>query len=72
MPLPDFNWADCDTPWNYITDDLLPRYLELSANQVVARPVLAEPFSDELAAGRLLRRRPDLLDDRIAQWQLTA
>ncbi|MCU1644777.1 MAG: hypothetical protein JWN03_5052 [Nocardia sp.] len=71
-PLPNFNWADRDTRWNYITNDLLPRYLELSANQAVARPVLAEPFSDKLASGRLLRRLPDLLGDLSAEWQLTA
>ncbi|WP_067813183.1 hypothetical protein [Nocardia inohanensis] len=70
-PLPNFNWADRDTRWNYITNDLLPRYLELSANQAVARPVLAEPFSDKLAHGRLLARLPDLLADLTAEWQLT-
>ncbi|MFB8006815.1 hypothetical protein [Nocardia sp. NPDC056000] len=70
-PLPDFNWADRDTRWNYITHDLLPRYLELSANQPIARPILAEPFTDKLASGRLLRRLPDLLGDLTAQWQLT-
>ncbi|MEV6065969.1 hypothetical protein AB0L82_05390 [Nocardia sp. NPDC052001] len=70
-PLPNFNWADRDTRWNYITHDLLPRYLELSANQSIARPILAEPFTDKLASGRLLRRLPDLLGDLTAQWQLT-
>lgn len=70
-PLPDFDWADRDTRWNYITHDLLPRYLELCANPVVARPVLAQPFSDMLASGRLLRRLPDLLADMTSQWQLT-
>ncbi|WP_327145098.1 hypothetical protein [Nocardia sp. NBC_01327] len=70
-PLPNFNWADRDTRWNYITNDLLPRYLELSANQAIARPVLAEPFSDKLAEGRLVRRLPDLLGDLTAEWQLT-
>lgn len=70
-PLPNFNWSDRDTRWNYITNDLLPRYLELSANQAVARPILAEPFSEKLAAGRLLRRLPDLIADLTAEWQLT-
>ncbi|UGT42478.1 hypothetical protein LTV02_03395 [Nocardia yamanashiensis] len=70
-PLPDFNWADRDTRWNYITNDLLPRYLELCANEAVARPVLAEPFSVKLANGRLLSRLPDLLADLTAEWRLT-
>ncbi|WP_245717632.1 hypothetical protein [Nocardia jejuensis] len=71
-PLPNFNWADRDTRWHYITNDLLPRYLELSADQAVARPVLAEPFSAKLAQGRMLARLPDLLADLTAQWQLTS
>ncbi|GAB0101741.1 hypothetical protein JMUB6875_07050 [Nocardia sp. JMUB6875] len=70
-PLPDFNWADRDTRWNYITHDLLPRYLELCANPAVARPVLAVPFSTMLSNGRLIQRLPDLLADMTAQWQLT-
>ncbi|MTE13615.1 hypothetical protein [Nocardia aurantiaca] len=70
-PLPDFNWADRDTRWNYIVHDLLPRYLELCANPAAARPVLAVPFSVMLAKGRLMQRLPDLLADMTAQWQLT-
>ncbi|MVU77028.1 hypothetical protein GPX89_07175 [Nocardia sp. ET3-3] len=70
-PLPDFDWADRDTRWNYITHDLLPRYLELCANPAVARPILAVPFSTMLDNGRLVRRLPDLLGDMTAQWQLT-
>ncbi|WP_040810137.1 hypothetical protein [Nocardia concava] len=70
-PLPDFNWADRDTRWNYITHDLLPRYLELCANPAVARPVLAVPFSTMLSNGRLIQRLPDLLADMTSQWQLT-
>ncbi|MGW4356856.1 hypothetical protein ACWELJ_32710 [Nocardia sp. NPDC004582] len=71
-PLPDFNWADRDTRWTYITGDLLPRYLELCANPAVARPVLAEPFSAKLVHGRLVQRLPDLLADMTSQWRLTA
>ncbi|AYF78260.1 hypothetical protein D7D52_35510 [Nocardia yunnanensis] len=70
-PLPDFDWADRDTRWNYITHDLLPRYLELCANPSVARPLLAVPFPDMLTNGRLVRRLPDLLADLTAQWRLT-
>ncbi|MFE3189615.1 hypothetical protein ACFXHA_11445 [Nocardia sp. NPDC059240] len=70
-PLPDFNWADRDTRWNYITHDLLPRYLELCANPAVARPVLAVPFPVMLSSGRLVQRLPDLLADMTAQWQVT-
>ncbi|MFI6866855.1 hypothetical protein [Nocardia sp. NPDC050406] len=71
-PLPDFNWADRATRWHYITHDLLPSYLAMVANPAVARPVLAEPFSDKLVHGRLVMRLPDLLADVSSQWQLTA
>ncbi|MCP9624181.1 hypothetical protein NMK54_28965 [Nocardia otitidiscaviarum] len=71
-PLPDFNWADRDTRWHYIVNDLLPSYLAMVADPVVARPVLAEPFPAKLANGRLLVRLPDLLADVTSQWQLTA
>ncbi|MGW5109966.1 hypothetical protein [Nocardia sp. NPDC004123] len=70
-PLPDFNWADRDTRWNYITHDLLPRYLELCANPAAARPVLAVPFPVMLTTGRLVQRLPDLLADLTSQWQVT-
>ncbi|WP_245722133.1 hypothetical protein [Nocardia crassostreae] len=70
-PLPDFNWADRDTRWHYITNDLLPRYLELCANEAFARPILAEPFPAKLAQGRLLTRLPDILADMTQQWRVT-
>ncbi|WP_245720496.1 hypothetical protein [Nocardia uniformis] len=70
-PLPNFNWADRETRWHYITNDLLPNYLALVENEAVARPVLAEPFPNKLAQGRLLMRLPDLLADMSAEWQLT-
>ncbi|MEC3954032.1 hypothetical protein VMT65_13425 [Nocardia sp. CDC153] len=70
-PLPDFNWADRDTRWNYITHDLLPRYLELCENPAVARAVLAVPFSTMLVNGRLVQRLPDVLADMTKEWQLT-
>lgn len=71
-PLPNFNWADRETRWHYITNDLLPSYLALVSNEAVARPVLAEPFRDKLTHGRMLMRLPDLIADMTAEWQLTA
>ncbi|GAB2728107.1 hypothetical protein [Nocardia thraciensis] len=70
-PMPDFNWADRDTRWAYIVADLVPRYAEMQAAPALARPVLAEPFPEKLAAGRLLRRLPDLIADLTSQWQVT-
>ncbi|MEG8178706.1 hypothetical protein GZH49_09165 [Nocardia terpenica] len=71
VPLPNFNWADRDTRWTYITGDLLPRYTDLQADPPGARAVLSEPFAAKLAAGRLLRRLPDLVADLTGHWQLT-
>ncbi|MBF6212698.1 hypothetical protein IU433_19840 [Nocardia puris] len=70
MPLPDFNWADRDTRWTYITGDLVPRHIDLESNAALAATVLGEPFADKLARGRLLPRLPDLLADLTAHWQL--
>ncbi|MFF0456581.1 hypothetical protein [Nocardia africana] len=71
-PLPDFNWADRDPRWAYITGDLVPCYERMQAAPGPARQVLSVPFAGDLAAGRLLNRLPDLLTDLTSQWQLTA
>ncbi|MEV5651670.1 hypothetical protein AB0L57_25755 [Nocardia sp. NPDC052254] len=71
-PLPSFNWADRDQRWTYITGDLVPCYSRLQANPGFAHRVLSVPFAEDLAAGRLLTRLPDLLADMTSQWQLTA
>ncbi|MCC3312164.1 hypothetical protein [Nocardia africana] len=71
-PLPDFNWADRDPRWTYITGDLVPCYERMQAAPGMARQVLSVPFAGDLAAGRLLNRLPDLLTDLTSQWQLTA
>lgn len=71
-PLPDFNWADRDPRWTYITGDLVPCYERMQATPGLARQVLSVPFAGDLAAGRLLNRLPDLLADLTSQWQLTA
>lgn len=69
-PLPDFNWADREPRWTYITGDLVPCYERMQADPRLAQQVLSVPFAGDLAAGRLLNRLPDLLTDLTAQWQL--
>ncbi|MFI5779726.1 hypothetical protein [Nocardia sp. NPDC051570] len=71
-PLPDFDWADRDTRWTYITGDLVPRYTELRSNRAAAQAVLSVPFPDQLAHNRLSVRLPELLGDLTGQWCLTA
>ncbi|MCM6774251.1 hypothetical protein NDR87_12285 [Nocardia sp. CDC159] len=72
MPLPNFNWADRDSRWTYITGDLLPRYVELQSNRAAAQALLSVPFPEQLARGRLVVRLPELIADLTSQWQLTA
>jgi len=69
-PLPDFNWADRENRWTYITGDLVPRYIELMTNRPLASLVLGESHWQKLGNGRLVARLPDLLADLGTQWQL--
>ncbi|UGT56704.1 hypothetical protein [Nocardia asteroides] len=69
-PLPDFNWADRDTRWAYIVDDLLPRHLELCLDRARALSVFREPFQAKLDRGRMLARLPELITDLTTQWQV--
>ncbi|WP_280484838.1 hypothetical protein [Nocardia cyriacigeorgica] len=70
-PLPNWNWADRDARWAYITGDLVPRHIDMKSDADLAATVLAEPFPDKLARGRLLQRLPDVLADMTTQWQLS-
>lgn len=70
MPLPDFNWADRDARWAYITADLVPRHLDLAADMAHAVTVYAEPFPAKLTRGRMLGRLPELIADLTSQWQV--
>ncbi|MFD6160778.1 hypothetical protein ACFWF7_15290 [Nocardia sp. NPDC060256] len=69
-PLPDFNWADRDTRWTYITGDLVPRHVDMELNPALAPAVLGEPFWNKLARGRLVPRLPELIADLTSQWQI--
>lgn len=70
VPLPGFNWADRDTRWAYIVDDLLPRHLELCLDRARALSVFREPFQAKLARGRMFARLPELITDLTTQWQV--
>ncbi|MFE9320570.1 hypothetical protein ACIHDR_06840 [Nocardia sp. NPDC052278] len=69
-PLPDFNWADRDTRWAYITGDLVLRHIDMESNRPFAEVVLGESFWSKLAHGRMIARIPDLIADLTTQWQL--
>ncbi len=70
VPLPGFNWADRETRWAYIVDDLLPRHLDLCRDQTRALSVFREPFQAKLARGRMFARLPELITDLTTQWQV--
>ncbi|WP_280216579.1 hypothetical protein [Nocardia neocaledoniensis] len=70
VPLPGFNWADRETRWAYIVDDLLPRHLDLCLDQARALSVFREPFQAKLARGRMFARLPELITDLTTQWQV--
>ncbi|MFI6361522.1 hypothetical protein ACIBG0_02105 [Nocardia sp. NPDC050630] len=69
-PLPDFNWADRDARWTYITGDLVLRHIDMESNRPFAEVVLGESFWSKLAHGRMIARIPDLIADLTTQWQL--
>lgn len=70
IPLPDFNWADRDSRWAYLTADLVPRHLDLTADPARAVSVYTDPFPGKLARGRILARLPELIADLTTQWQV--
>ncbi|MGW6426085.1 hypothetical protein ACWF82_25705 [Nocardia sp. NPDC055053] len=70
MPLPDFNWADRDARWAYITADLVPCHLDLATDMANAVTVYSEPFPAKLTRGRMLGRLPELIADLTTQWQV--
>lgn len=71
-PLPDFNWADRDSRWTYITGDLVPRHIELMTNRPLASLVLGRSHWQNLENGRLSARLPDLLADLGTRWHVVS
>ncbi|WP_328403607.1 hypothetical protein [Nocardia sp. NBC_00403] len=69
-PLPDFNWADRDTRWAYITGDLVPRHVDMERNPPFAAAWLGESFWNKLARGRMIQRIPELIADMTTQWRI--
>ena len=70
-PLPDFNWADREPRWRYISEDLAPSYTRMVAESPdKAAALLRIPFADQMAGGRLVPRLPDLLHDLTSTWEL--
>jgi hypothetical protein len=70
-PLPDFNIADKDSRWDYISHDTLPAYQQfLRDHPDEARAIIASSVSDRVALQRLSQRWPQLADDLLTNWDV--
>jgi hypothetical protein len=70
-PLPDFNVADKDARWDYITHDTLPAYQQLLRDHPdQARAIIASPVEDRLAQQRLAQRWPQLAQHMVNDWDV--
>lgn len=71
-PLPDFNVADRDARWDYITHDTLPAYQRLLRDHPEqARQIVASPVEDRISEQRLANRWPQLAEDMLTDWHLS-
>ncbi len=70
-PLPDFNVADKDARWDYISHDTLPAYQQLLRDHPdQARAIVASPVEDRVADQRLSHRWPQLAEDMLTNWDV--
>jgi hypothetical protein len=70
-PLPDFNIADKDARWAYITQDTLPGYQRLLRDHPdQARAIVASPVEYRLAQQRLAERWPQLAQHMLNDWDV--
>jgi hypothetical protein len=70
-PLPDFNIADKNSRWNYITTDTLPAYQQLLQNNPdLARQIVATPLDERINQQLLSNRLPQIEHDMLTNWKL--
>ncbi|MDT5281866.1 MAG: hypothetical protein QOJ20_3061 [Mycobacterium sp.] len=70
-PLPDFDIADRDARWDYITHDTLPAYQKLlHEHPEQASQIVASPVEDRISQQRLAHRWPKLADELLTGWHL--
>jgi len=70
-PLPDFNVADREARWDYITHDTLPAYQRLRDHPEQAHQIVASSVEDRISQQRLGRRWPPLAEDLLTGWRLS-
>ena len=72
-PLPAFNWADRGPRWEYIEQDLVPRYRDLVQDRPAeAEQVLGVVFRERAEQNRILRRLPEFLTEMTSVWAVVA
>ena len=70
-PLPDFNWADRESRWEYITERMVPQYRSLKENQPdVWRAAMSKPMSQQMFEQRAFVRLPQVLSSVAATTAL--
>jgi hypothetical protein len=70
-PLPDFNIANKDDRWNYITHDTLPAFQQLLHDHPdEVRSIVASSVDDRVARYRLAQRWPELANDLLTNWDV--
>ncbi|MDQ3885799.1 MAG: hypothetical protein M3308_01980, partial [Actinomycetota bacterium] len=71
-PLPDFNIADRDARWDYISHDTLPAYQRLLRDHPEqAREIVASSVEDRISKQRMANRWPQLAEDLLTGWHLS-
>jgi hypothetical protein len=70
-PLPNFNVANQDSRWDYISHDTLPAYQQLLHDHPdQARAIVASSVPDRVAQQRLGHRWPQLAEDLLTNWDV--
>ncbi|MBF6127995.1 hypothetical protein [Nocardia brasiliensis] len=72
LPLPDWNWSEFESRWDYITTELLPKYkFQVENNWPALEAVMRTPYEVQLESHRPLFNIPQLLDSAARQLQVT-
>ncbi|MFE9579290.1 hypothetical protein ACFYO1_23090 [Nocardia sp. NPDC006044] len=72
LPLPEWNWSEFDSRWDYITTELLPKYkFQVENNWPALEAVMRTPYEIQMESHRPLFNIPQLLDSAARQIQVT-